>query len=251
MDKKTHFNLENAKDVEYLLNYINDDMAEDSEAEGDEDAEDNLTIPENTSQPSSSNNFIDNNTDPAIDIILNEELERRENQCRRKDPSESSSEESDSEYETDRGHNWKRHFRPPQTVANTNFDHPFGISNIQLDLQKPSQILETILTVAFLQYICDESNIYAKQKNAVLNLSIPELRAFIGIVIIMGLHVLPSMRMYWSNNRNFQVDRIKMVMPLKRFLKILRYVHLNNNETMPKKGHPNYDKCYKIRPFIE
>jgi hypothetical protein len=50
MDKKQHFNLENSKDVEYLLNYITDDMVENSETEGDEDAGDPLPVPENTSR---------------------------------------------------------------------------------------------------------------------------------------------------------------------------------------------------------
>lgn len=39
-------------------------------------------------------------------------------------------------------------------------------------------------------------------------------------------------------------------MSLKRFLSILRFIHLNNNLTMTKRGHVDYDKLYKMRPLI-
>lgn len=39
-------------------------------------------------------------------------------------------------------------------------------------------------------------------------------------------------------------------MTLKRFLKVLRYLHVNDNEVMPKKGEPEFDKLYKVRPII-
>lgn len=40
-------------------------------------------------------------------------------------------------------------------------------------------------------------------------------------------------------------------MPLKRFLKILRFLHLNDNTRMPLKGQFGYDKLYKVRPLFE
>lgn len=40
-------------------------------------------------------------------------------------------------------------------------------------------------------------------------------------------------------------------MPIKRFKKILENFQLNDNKEMPPRGAPNYDKLYKIRPFLE
>lgn len=40
-------------------------------------------------------------------------------------------------------------------------------------------------------------------------------------------------------------------MPLKRFLKITRLLHVNDNTMMPKKGENEYDRLFKIRPFLD
>ncbi|KAG8243156.1 hypothetical protein J6590_108659 [Homalodisca vitripennis] len=66
----------------------------------------------------------------------------------------------------------------------------------------------------------------------------------------MGFHNLPSMRLYWSSDSVFHVDAIARVMTQKRFLKLLRYLHLNDNCKIPKRGEPNYDRLYKVRPMI-
>jgi hypothetical protein len=40
-------------------------------------------------------------------------------------------------------------------------------------------------------------------------------------------------------------------MTLQRFQKISKYLHINNNERMPKRGETNLDKLYKIRPLLD
>lgn len=69
---------------------------------------------------------------------------------------------------------------------------------------------------------------YAQQKNVNLELTLQELKAFLGILIIMGFHTLPSKRLYWNSDNNFSVSRIRDIMPLKRFIKLMRYIHLND-----------------------
>lgn len=39
-------------------------------------------------------------------------------------------------------------------------------------------------------------------------------------------------------------------MSVKHFIKLLNYIHFNNNEIYPKRGQPNYDKLYKIRLIL-
>lgn len=97
----------------------------------------------------------------------------------------------------------------------------------------------------------NESNKYAVQSGSNLELTKKEFLAFLGILIFMGFHPLPCMKLYWSLDENFHVERIARIMPLKRFLKILRYVHLNDNEKMPTRDSPLFDKLYKVRPFIQ
>jgi len=72
----------------------------------------------------------------------------------------------------------------------------------------------------------------------------------LGLLCVMGFHSLPSIRLYWSKDANFNVSRVSEVMPVKRFLKLFRFLHLNNNSQMPKRGTLNFDPLYKVRPIV-
>lgn len=64
------------------------------------------------------------------------------------------------------------------------------------------------------------------------------------------MNPLPSMRLYWSVDKKFHNDRVASIMPLKRFFKILRFLHLNDNTSRPNKGESNY-KIHKVKPFFD
>ena len=67
----------------------------------------------------------------------------------------------------------------------------------------------------------------------------------------MDVKRLPSYRDYWSSNSQLNDAYISSSMPVKRFSFLLRNLHLNDQIKEPKKGDANFDKLYKIRPFIE
>lgn len=67
----------------------------------------------------------------------------------------------------------------------------------------------------------------------------------------MGFHKLPSIRLYWSADENFLVPRVASIMTMKRFLNILRYLHINDNTLMPERRSNAFDKLFKIRPMIK
>lgn len=71
------------------------------------------------------------------------------------------------------------------------------------------------------------------------------------LIINAYYNVLPSMRLYWSDNENFHNKRISDIMPLKRFLKIIRFLHLNDNMKIPPRSSLTFDKLYKIKTMIE
>lgn len=114
----------------------------------------------------------------------------------------------------------------------------------------PLAIASMILTSRLLEDIVSESNEYARQRGTQLNLFLEELRAFLGILLFMGFHCLPSLRLYWPSDENFYIERVARVMSIKRFLKIVRFLNLNNNENMPGRNSQNFDKLYKIRPLL-
>lgn len=100
--------------------------------------------------------------------------------------------------------------------------------------------------------IVNETNKYARQKNIVnwTDITKDETKAFVGLLFLMGLHQLPEIYLYWSSDPLFYVRPIAEVMTVKRFKKILQALHLNDNETMPKRDSPDYDRLYKIRPLV-
>lgn len=73
----------------------------------------------------------------------------------------------------------------------------------------------------------DQTNLYANQHNKNLGFTYEEIQAFLGVLIIMGFNSLPQMRKYWSQSHNFHNKRITSIFPLKRFLNVLRFLHVN------------------------
>lgn len=224
---------------------VTDNMAEDSEAGGDDDADDYLPT---VSTPSTSTGVslrCDFDDDDMMEDNVAPDVQNFRNDMEEEDIISSSDECSENCIE------WNKTGQIPQMFANTDFSQPCGISGrAQVNINSPMEILLLFLNLDFLQNIVLQSNLYANQRGNILNLSVDELQAFIGILIIMGLNPLPSMRLYWSVDKNFYNERVACIMPIKRFLKILRFLHLNDNNSRPNKGEPNY-RIHKVKPLLD
>ncbi|CAH2003205.1 unnamed protein product [Acanthoscelides obtectus] len=150
---------------------------------------------------------------------------------------------------------WTKIGSQPKTYKDFNYNQPQGVKDIvgltNGTIDSPVQYFHAIFSDVVYDMIITESNRYAEQKGVGLNFQRDELQAFFGMLLIMGFHTLPSLRLYWSTDQNFHVSRISNVMSQKRFLHILRYLHLNDNEVMPQRGQENFDKLYKIRPLVD
>lgn len=104
--------------------------------------------------------------------------------------------------------------------------------------------------------ICFQTNLYAEQEYQKTNkrytrTSVKEIKVFIGLNMLMGIKPMPSYRDYWSQSDDLRDHYISKFMPVNRFGWLLSHVHLNDNSMMPKKGEPNYNKLYKVRPFLD
>ncbi|XP_045769768.1 piggyBac transposable element-derived protein 4-like [Maniola jurtina] len=96
---------------------------------------------------------------------------------------------------------------------------------------QPIYVFEKFFPEYLVQVIVEQSNIYAAQKksNNFTPISAEELKAYFGILIMMGLNPLPDMDL---------------------FKKITENLHINNNENEPDRSSPDYDKLFKLRPMI-
>ncbi|XP_046981064.1 piggyBac transposable element-derived protein 4-like [Schistocerca americana] len=105
-------------------------------------------------------------------------------------------------------------------------------------------------------------NLYARQERCVVksgkkttkvssnwqDITVPELKAFLGMLILMGVHQFPQLGNYWSTDPILGVTAISSVMTKLRYKRIVENLHCNDNSTCVKKGKPSYDKLQKIRP---
>jgi hypothetical protein len=78
-----------------------------------------------------------------------------------------------------------------------------------------------------------------------------EMRAYIGMNVVMGIHVLPELHHYWASDDFLGVPAVNRVMTRMRFEKLSHYFHLNDNATAVERGQPGYDPLHKIRPLLE
>lgn len=106
-------------------------------------------------------------------------------------------------------------------------------------------------------FIVVETNHYARQKlsdspDQLANFvpaTYAEMKAFMGINIIMGIVKLPNVAMYWSSDDYFG-NQIKKVMSKNRFKEISFYLHLNYSNTEPARGTQGFDRLFKDSPIL-
>lgn len=149
MEKRQFYYLENPEHVQYLLITITDDMAIDSDAEGDEDADDNFALPspsENTSATDCS--FLSSDVLEDQESLGSEAFPKTDNdenlqqnvnfQTLGQDGESSSSSEENSDDEI---FDWQRKSETPKEFLQTQFSQRFGITRrAQFDVYQPISI---------------------------------------------------------------------------------------------------------------
>lgn len=101
-----------------------------------------------------------------------------------------------------------------------------------------------------LNLIIAESKLYCEQNGKLFFIKKDELKAFLGIIIVISIHILPTTRHYWSTQPIFSVPFISNVMSRNRFEEIRSNLHFSNNLNQPSRDSQNYDRAFKIRPIL-
>ena len=78
-----------------------------------------------------------------------------------------------------------------------------------------------------------------------------EMKVFIGLTLLMGLVKLPRLDLYWTKDSLFHVPLFKAVMDRDRYILILKFWHIADNDTAVPRGQPGYDSLHKIRPLLQ
>ena len=81
--------------------------------------------------------------------------------------------------------------------------------------------------------IAQQPNPYASQCNQEWNeTSTEEIKSFLGMILAMGIHKVPSVSNYWSQHALLGVPAITRNMSRNRFMQILHNLHLNDNSRL-------------------
>lgn len=119
------------------------------------------------------------------------------------------------------------------------------------DLETPLQFFRYFLTDDLINEICEQTALYISQKNPSKHLKITtnDIKSFIGIVLLMPVVKMPSVRMYW--NKVLGLELIYNAMSVNLFEKIKSNIHFSDNSKMQDRVSPDYDRLYKIRPLLD
>ena len=123
----------------------------------------------------------------------------------------------------------------------------------------PSSVLgifSLFFTSQILEYIVAQSNQFAlecmggEKFASWTKITVEELQAYMGFILLMGLVKLPSIYDYWKKDELYNYSPIASRISRDRFFELHRYLHFANNSTLALPGSPEYKKLGKVQPII-
>ena len=110
-----------------------------------------------------------------------------------------------------------------------------------------NELFELFFTDELLQLISQQTTNYALFRNCPdPQVSIEDLKVFIGSLLVSGYNELPSKRSYWDTSKDMRNDMEYEAMRRDRFLQICRFIHFADNTSVDLN-----DKMYKLRPLTD
>ncbi|KAF9407284.1 hypothetical protein HW555_012641 [Spodoptera exigua] len=100
----------------------------------------------------------------------------------------------------------------------------------------PLSIFERLFPDELMVIIVEQTNRYARQKSSTnwKPVTLQDIKAYLGVLILMGLNPLPDMELYWSSDPFYYNKKPPF----------------NDNDMKPPRNSPEYDKLFKLRPLL-
>jgi len=112
--------------------------------------------------------------------------------------------------------------------------------------ESPVDLFLTFFDAEVFGMIVTQSNNYAARKNKNLDMTVEELKCFIGILLLSGYVEVPRRRMYWQQSEDTHNSLVAAAMTRNRFDEIMSCLHLTDNDRLEKA-----DKFAKVRPLFD
>ena len=146
------------------------------------------------------------------------------------------------------------------------FTQETGITFATTGDEPEVEIFSKFIDDDFVSLLVQETNRYAEQyfqnnpKDSLpphslarswKNVDLPEMRAFLGILLYMGMVKLPTYKSYWSTDALMGMKGFRHIMSRDRWTVIWMFFHVSDNNAALPREHPDYDRASKIRPIID
>lgn len=127
---------------------------------------------------------------------------------------------------------------------------------------RPIDWFSLMLDDVFLEQVCRETNKYAlelfcgpntTEKSRITkwkDLSLAELKTFIGLLLHTGTIILPRLQDYWKTHRLFNLPSFRLYMSRDRFLLILRCLHFSRVGTQ-ENPEPENNRLFKVQLILD
>ena len=98
--------------------------------------------------------------------------------------------------------------------------------------------------------LADQTNRYALQRGVSRwqPVTAGEIWTFLGVILLMGVHVLPRFESYWSRDSLLGIPSLSRCMSRARFRQLLRHLHLYDEASCDDAAKE--DRFYKVRPIV-
>ena len=103
---------------------------------------------------------------------------------------------------------------------------------------EPFHYFSKFFSKELIELIVYQTNLYSTQKQVKsINVTVNEMKDFLGITILMGITQLPSLRDYWSES--FRFDLIAKHVTRNRYAQTRHNLHFVDNSTISKETTKN------------
>nr|XP_049620046.1 piggyBac transposable element-derived protein 4 [Syngnathus scovelli] len=148
---------------------------------------------------------------------------------------------------------------PDQVISIETFSASSGPQHSLGDDAEPRDYFRILFPDSLFEHMVEQTNNYALYRQRRTGKTDPhwhptharEMRAYVGLNILMGINWLPESGMYWASDIFIGNAGFKKTMTARRFEKLTQYLQLCDREAEPVRGERGYDGLFKIRPLLD
>ncbi|XP_030759385.1 piggyBac transposable element-derived protein 3-like [Sitophilus oryzae] len=132
-----------------------------------------------------------------------------------------------------------------QDLTHNSFPVWAPVQNIKHQ-RSPATLFKLFFDDTVMTQILEYTNLYARQKNRLGDVTIDELFSYIGIMILSGYSSVSRRKMYWQNSDDTNNKLVAAAISRDRFQFLTNNIHFNDNSQLTQG-----DKFSKLRPLFD